>query len=136
MTLRDNVKYGIEDNQKENTLSYDEALSLIGTRLDFKETLILNRDLILRLTDWQFIKKACYDVCFGMKPEDSGDMQSDLQRLNDISIVKYLIEGGRLPTEAHINAIRIALKEFCEDSTNSRNIKSTHYWEPSITISN
>lgn len=89
------------------------------------------------MSDWQTAKKSCHGVCFGINPEDYGASQSDLDRLNRIGIVKYVQEGGRLPSDEHIQAIQSAVREFCEDSNKStRNENSTFKGKPFITHSN
>ena len=46
-------------------------------------------------------------------------------------------EGGRLPTQAHIQASQTAIKNFCEDNSRSvKNEKSTFYGSASITFAN
>jgi hypothetical protein len=76
-------------------------------------------------------------VCFGINPENYGANQSDLNRLNRIEIVKYVQEGGKLPSDEHIQAIQGAVKSFCEDASKSiKNEGSTFRVEPSITYSN
>lgn len=51
--------------------------------------------------------------------------------------MKYLQEGGRLPSNEHIQAIQGAVKSFCEDASKSRkNEGSPFKGEPSITYSN
>lgn len=71
------------------------------------------------MSDWQTAKKACHGVCFGINLENYGANQSDLNRLNRIGIVKYVQEGGKLPSDEHIQAIQGALKSFCEDASKS-----------------
>ncbi|WP_297691725.1 hypothetical protein, partial [uncultured Eudoraea sp.] len=116
-----------------SSLSQSEALAYLEKRYGSNHITV---DGDLKISDWQTIKKSCHGVCFGINPQDYGAKQSDLQRLNKIGIVKYVQEGGRLPSDEHIQAIQGALKSFCEDSTSLKNKKSTFRGSPSITYFN
>ena len=56
----------------------------------------------MKISDWQTVNKSWHGVCFGIKPQGYGAKQSDLKRLNKIAIVKYIHEGGRIPSDEHI----------------------------------
>lgn len=114
-----------------NTLSHSEALAYLENTYGSKSITV---DGNLKISDWQAAKKIYHGGCFGIKPEDYGAKQSDLHRLNQIGIVDYVKEGGRLPSHEHIRAYQNALKDFCEGSTSSKNKKSTFQGSPSITF--
>ena len=115
-------------------LSPSEALAYLENRYGSNYITV---DGDQKISDWQTAKKSCYWICFGVNPEDYGAKQSDFYRLNKVGIVKYVQEGGRLPSDKHIQAIQGALKSFCEDVSKSiKNEVSTFRGEPSITYFN
>ena len=83
-------------------------------------------------------KKIEHAVCFKIKPEDYGFSQDQAKEINARGgIVAYLPKGNKLPSLNLIRAYQNAVKNFCEDRTQSvRNDKSIFVGKPSITFFN
>lgn len=122
--------------QENYVLSGDTALAILRQNYDSKFTTVSNGEF--RIEDWQAAKKIEHAVCFGIKPEDYGFSQDKAREINSKGgIVLYLQKGNPLPPPELIKAFQNAVKNFCEDRTQSnRNDESIFQGSPAITFFN
>ena len=126
----------LEVYQEQYLLSVDDAIAILEARYGSNFLTVENGEF--KIQEWQAAKKLEHAVCFELKPEDFGFSQNQTKQINaQGGIVAYLLKGNKLPSLDLIRAYQNAIKNFCEDPSQSvRNDKSTFRGEPSITFFN
>jgi len=123
--------------EDQNIISYNDALSILKNKYGGKVIEIVNGEF--EVDEWQLVKKIEHFVWFKINFADYGFTNKQAVEINQGKggIVAYVRKGNTLPNLNLIRAYQNAIKNFCEDRTQSdRNDKSTFRGEPSITFFN
>jgi len=130
----------LEVYQENYNLSYDDAIAVLESRYGPIDALnfITVENGEFKIQEEQAVKKLEHAVCFGITPADYDFSQDQAKKINAKGgIVAYVQKGNTFPNLNLIRAYQNAIKNFCEDRTQSdRNDKSTFRGEPSITFFN
>jgi hypothetical protein len=130
----------LEVYQEKYILSYDDAIAVLESRYGPIDALnfITVENGEFKIQEEQAAKKLEHAVCFAINPADYDFSQDQAKEINvKGGIVAYVRKGKTLPNLDLIRAYQNAIKNFCEDRTQSdRNDKSTFRGDPSITFFN
>jgi len=130
----------LEVYQEKYILSYDDAIAVLESRYGPIDALnfITVENGEFKIQEEQAAKKLEHAVCFAINPADYDFSQDQAKEINvKGGIVAYVRKGKTLPNLDLIRAYQNAIKNFCEDRTQSdRNNKSTFRGDPSITFFN
>lgn len=130
----------LEVYQEKYILSYDDAIAVLESRYGPIDALnfITVENGEFKIQEEQAAKKIEHAVCFGINPADYGFSEDQAKEINvKGGIVAYIQKGKTLPNLDLIRAYQNAIKNFCEDRTQSdRNDKSTFRGDFSITFFN
>ena len=126
----------LEVYQEKYILSEETAKAILKEK--YGPNLVAFANGEFKIGDWQAAKKIEHAVCFGINPADYDFSHDQAKKINDKGgIVSYVRKGNKLPSLDLIRAYQNAIKNFCEDRTQSdRNYESTFRGEPSITFFN
>ena len=130
----------LEVYQEKYILSYDDAIAVLQSRygpIDAPNFITVENGEF-KIQEQQAAKKLKHAVCFGINTADYDFSQDQVREINAKGgIVAYVRKGKTLPNLDLIRAYQNAIKNFCEDRTQSdRDDKSTFRGKPSITFFN
>lgn len=68
------------------------------------------------MNDWQSVKKLVHATDFGLDLIQYGFSQAEAKAINELNIIEYVAQGGKLPSTDLVRDYIDAIKMFCENN--------------------
>lgn len=103
-------------NQDKFVMSEQEALNL----LDKTYTGSKNISETEKISDWQMAKKVYHSNGLGLNPEEYGMSKAEVNSIRKDGLVKYTMNGGKLPPIELIREVQKRIHDICYNDTTAR----------------
>jgi hypothetical protein len=106
----------------------DEAYNLV--KETYPGSVQVTKDY--KITDWQAASHLYHGNGVGVKPEDFGMRQGQLEKIRKDGFIAYAQRGNKLPSIEHVKAYQTALKDICTDPSTVRRDDSEYYYKHGV----
>lgn len=111
-------------SEEKNKMTEEQAIAIINERYNS----YLSIENGFKVTDRQAFSHLYHANGFKVKPEDYGMTQTELEKLREKGLVKYVQDGNKLPSKEHIEAFQLAIRKCCLDTPKINKRHDTRFY--------
>jgi hypothetical protein len=104
------------ENKDQFVMSKQEALNLLDNT--YRGSKIISETE--KVSDWQMAKKVYHLNGLGVNPEEYGMSKAEVNTIRKDGLVKYIMNGGKLPPIELIHAGQNRIYDICYNDTTAR----------------